>query len=677
MSSSFLYTLFCQIVDDDPDLVENGLAWNSLWWKHLAPSQKMQFSAALKANTTLTRIAYTWSGDVHDHDVEVDANSTLSTTSPAPWEDLLMFLQCCTNLEDLSIDFVDQNPSNEELSHTLVPGISVHPSLRHVELIGHIMDNTSTNLVGGVAEQQHFDDQNHEVGDGAEPVTRTTMANSVDGDRSSHGPCILTSDNIFCLAHLDQITLRGIHIEVPNSRHYTHDGISKTQWNWAEVTFDSCFVVGGRGRIVIGEPTFFGNDVNLDTGAMGRSDGLLWWFPLAVEQLQVVRLTNCSVKDMSTCFSTFADQTGNNLIVLDLTNCQLDIDCCPGLAKALDASPHLMELSLADNPNIGEGGIQRLSETLNSSLQKIDVTNCQINEDALQNLVDTFPFLKAINLTANPLRSFDHVCVEPIEELVLESMTWGLDDPSLASYLKRAPPRRINLSGNYVGRETLLALSQGCESVVLAGCQLGDDGLGTLLLGRQQQLEQRRLDQSRGLLAADSPSSYTPSSSSSLSSLSSSNNSPTLSFQELFIPYNNITNQGIAYLVEAFAFLTDLTTLSMECNNFDTDGLHEVVEKNGDKIPHKLQELNMWNQQLGGGINGGSPPSGLLVKLQDELEHILQLNRSGKSLLFEDEIRSSLWPMVFAEADRVYGVNAIYNFLQTRPDIAQHSNFSI
>jgi hypothetical protein len=258
-----------------------------------------------------------------------------------------------------------------------------------------------------------------------------------------------------------------------------------------------------------------------------------------------------------------------------------------------------------------------------------------MTSDSLETILSTFPFLRAVNVSENPISDTTVLADYPkLQEVVLESMVCGLNDQNMANWLTTTPTiRRLNLSGNKVGPCTQKALGQSssCEVLILAGCQLGDEGVERLVQGTSE-----------------------------------------IAWKEVYLPYNKIGNPGAMALAQAFSRrLPHLETLSLEYNAFDTQSLRTFVSCG---LPNRLQHFPIWNHALASSSSSstGNNPAATFPVLEQQLEHLLQINRAGKSLLFpEKHIPISLWPFIFSEANSVYGANAIYHFLKHRPDLLQ------
>ncbi|KAG7368411.1 hypothetical protein IV203_031154 [Nitzschia inconspicua] len=370
------------------------------------------------------------------------------------------------------------------------------------------------------------------------------------------------------------------------------------------------------------------------------------------------------------------DVNGSGSIVETLS---LPESCLSSLATWMDSLSNLVELDLSNNPQLflTGRGMGDLCSTLNNSLQRLSLRHCGLCPADLRALVSTFFWIEALDLSENSALMKDLsplLSLEYLSELVLENMSEnGLtsstsDAPipgacGLNTYLqalvheKRSskdylvenpihkPIKSLNLSGNILQEESLLALSalSSLRVLILINCQLESRGLTQLLRGGQIISERCAVN-----------------------------------WKELYLGYNNIGDDGAVALARALKnqHLSSLRVLQLDSNIISLTALKALVH---DGLAHSscLESMTLWD--VGASTTNQQSAWQDVEKL---MHHYLLLNQAGRVLLFLDrrggeeydgvdkkEFCRLLWPIILEQADRVYGANALYHFLQKRPDI--------
>ena len=380
--------------------------------------------------------------------------------------------------------------------------------------------------------------------------------------------------------------------------------------------------------------------------------------------------------------------------------------CTSFLASWLDSLSNLVELDLSNNPQLFESrGMTDLCGTVNQSLKRLSLRNNFLKSKDLEQVVNTFCWLEALDISENPALVTNAVILSQLEhlkELVLEDLItydtketfeferrlsdeefdWDTNQYGLTALLlellsaesdnfattrgirwrRKKPLERLNLSGNIVGKKTLevLSLFNSLQVLILMGCQINDSGIIQLLDG---------------------------------SNISSTRR---LSLRELYLASNTIGDIGIMTLAQSLKDerLPRLKVLNLESNAISVDAFRIFVE---DGIVHstRLQYAQVSN-------NGAITSNQQLIwdDIQESMEHHLLLNQAGRFSLFLDgdcsaedacydelsdddifieegatkqddkkKISSSLWPLILENADSIYGTDALFYFLHKRPDL--------
>jgi Leucine-rich repeat (LRR) protein len=400
-------------------------------------------------------------------------------------------------------------------------------------------------------------------------------------------PSVATQQDIFRnLARVPSISLKGFRLEPGDIE----------PLSWQELVLDSC-------------------DLTSATS--------LEWLPTFGSRIFKLYISNSQLSTSS--LRTMAESY-NNLRVLDLSRNNLTELHCPSLCELLDSAPNLLSLSLADNPEIGDIGIHHVCETVSHRIQQLDLSNCQISK-SLTMLVDTFPFLEAINLSENPMSDFLSLQeASKLKELVLESLPSGLGNLRLVLDRWNAPQsfvalERMDLSGNHLTEKDLASVGAcRCKILVLADCRIDNDGFSTLLSSSRHTF-----------------------------------------WTELHLSYNRIGDGVSKTWAENLARLQSLRYLSLDNNRFNNEGLRAILDVG---LPHRLEYLNIQSRKV-----KEEEKSDEWKKLLQQLRHQLLLNRAGKSLLFSKSLSSCLVPWILAEAQSVYGKDAVFDFLRSKPDM--------
>jgi hypothetical protein len=557
------------------------------------------------------------------------------------------------DLEELSLISLPLWKLSKEDLESLTSAIAQNTTIRWLELA--LLDETPFDLAflgGGGNSNGNTSLQSLSIHLGSESTLKA-LSNAIsqnkslqriqiewNGDSTSLPPKDTLQELYTSLLPLKSVRIKGLGLDVPTASDNTSPPC------WQDVTLESCDLTLPESMEWFGRAAAANNNTNL---------------------LQF-RLTDCRLSRAT--LESLADSS-NRLQVLDFSNNDLDDTDCVYLSSFLDSSPRLISLSLADNPKIGNLGLQYLCETVSHKIQRLDLSNCQIclcnhhnqsQNGVLDTLVETFPFLQALNVSENPMVVHQLVGAllsdaTHLTELVMESMsicaplshTTTTSTAELlwiqSTFHDNNKLQHLNLSGNQLGLTMLKTLSEcPCDVLVLAGCHIGDEGLANLLS-------------------------------------SSSSPSPQSSFgcrwKELHLSYNEIGNEGAKILAHYLPKMHHLTALSLEFNPFDVTGLRHIVQGG---LPHRLEQFQVWNNNsnnnhhgaFSSSSSGNTNPAALGCcwnKLEQELYHMLQLNRAGKSLLFSS-LPSSLLPWILAEAQEVYGNDAVFDFFRHRPDLA-------
>ena len=165
---------------------------------------------------------------------------------------------------------------------------------------------------------------------------------------------------------------------------------------------------------------------------------------------------------------SFPNQLINKLETLNLSANKLDSESCATLAHLIPHMPHLKELDLSNNPDIGQGGTVPLmtSLTAHNSLEKlvlettgIGVEDCQ----ALSELLSLSTSLKQLYVGINDL---------PPEavELIISGLQHNASLERLIMWFSHfSPENTISLASVLKTNHTLVYLN-------LAGCDVDSDG---------------------------------------------------------------------------------------------------------------------------------------------------------------------------------------------------------
>lgn len=132
---------------------------------------------------------------------------------------------------------------------------------------------------------------------------------------------------------------------------------------------------------------------------------------------------------------------------------------------------------------------------------------------------------------------------------------------------------------------------------------------------------------------------------------------PYLQLRELSLPWNKIGNIGVRTVASLIRQGQDtLQTLNLQFNKFDSkNGLSNLVNS---------LEHNCWLTDLQvSPMYGGSARV-----IQETMYHWLLLNRAGRRYATNPEHTTlSIWPHILVQADREYGIQAIYHMLRAAP----------
>ena len=392
--------------------------------------------------------------------------------------------------------------------------------------------------------------------------------------------------------------------------------------------------------------------------------------------------------------------------------------CTSFLASWLDSLSNLVELDLSNNPQLfqmdtenGIRGMNDLCGTVNQSLKRLSLRNNYLEPDDLHQIVNTFCWLEALDVSENPavISNISQLAqLEYLKELVLEDLItydtmetfeferrlsdeefdWETGQYGLTGLLldllngendnystmrgirrrRKKPLERLNLSGNIIGKKTLkmLSLFSSLEVLILMGCQINDNGIIQLLDGANNCSPRRS------------------------------------SLREVYLASNTIGDIGIMALAQSIKDqrLPQLKVLNLESNAISVDAFRIFVEE-GLVYSTRLQYAQVsdhgaitCNQQL------------FWKDVRERMEHHLLLNQAGRFSLFVDgnfimddedseevfedyfdinegnnelqknKISTSLWPLILENADSIYGTDALFYFLHKRPDLflASHKN---
>jgi len=389
--------------------------------------------------------------------------------------------------------------------------------------------------------------------------------------------------------------------------------------------------------------------------------------------------------------------------------------CMSILSSWLDSLSNLVELDLSNNPSLfhmgtehGERGMDDLCGTVNQSLKRLSLRNCRLTPNDLSQIVNTFCWLEAIDLSENP-RIISKISIisqlEYLTELVLENLIdygtnetfeferrmsdeeldWEAHGDEITDLLlellncenanfpdeylrqrvfrthRQKPLQRLNLSGNILSKKTLkiLSLFDSLEVLILMGCQINSDGIIELL--------------------------------------SSINNCTlrTSPLKELYLASNVIGDIGILTLAQSIKdqSLPLLKFLNLESNVISLEAFRVFVEE-GLEHSHRIQYVQVSDD---GAITSNQQYA--WSEIEQKMEHILLLNQAGRFTLFVDgnfnldgkynseegllyscgnegndttrknKIPSDMWPSILENADSIYGTDALFYFLQKRPDL--------
>jgi len=378
------------------------------------------------------------------------------------------------------------------------------------------------------------------------------------------------------------------------------------------------------------------------------------------------------------------------------------------LGSWLDSLSNLVELDLSENPQLfhrsmvhGNRGMNDLCGTVNQSLKRLSLRNCQLIPSGLHQIVSTFCWLEAIDLSENPALISNISLLSQLEyltELVLENLIkydtndafeferrvsdeefdWETEGNGLTDLLlellsgesasvpdnysgtrgiirhRQKPLERINLSGNIINKKTLQILSSfnSLEVLILMGCQINGDGIIELL--------------------------------------SSTNNcSPRCSsLREVYLASNTIGDIGMLALAQSMKDqrLPLLKVLNLESNVISVEAFRVFVEE-GLLHSKRIQYVQVSNN---GAITRNQQH--IWNEIEQKMEHNLLLNQAGRFTLFVDgdcnlddenreevyegndgfcknKISTNVWPLILEDADSIYGTDALFYFLNKRPDL--------
>jgi hypothetical protein len=383
-----------------------------------------------------------------------------------------------------------------------------------------------------------------------------------------------------------------------------------------------------------------------------------------------------------------SDEKGDQRIGCDIQ----ELSPLSSLASWMDTLSNLVELNLSNSARLFSDrtkGMDILCGTFNHSLRRLHLRHCGLRTSDLSLVVSTFCWLEALDLSENAdlLRDLSPLLnLECLTELVLENMSEdGIEEGvtsrdnsryssmrgmGLAAFLQelgreerknrdytsgndesgfRRHLERLTLSGNNLDGEVLKAVSSlpSLGALTLIGCQMESGGLIELLIGERCFAEEK-----------------------------------TLPWRELYLGSNNIGDEGAITLAHYLKcqYLRSLRVLYLESNVFSVNALKVFVYE-GLASSLRLQSLSLWNA---GAHTANQQTTWQVVEKQ--MEHYLSLNKAGREVLHMDErnkgeneiakdvykrktIPFDLWPNLLEKADKAYGTNALYYFLNQRPDL--------
>jgi hypothetical protein len=389
--------------------------------------------------------------------------------------------------------------------------------------------------------------------------------------------------------------------------------------------------------------------------------------------------------------------------------------CTAFLASWLDSLSNLVELDLSNNYHLfhmgmegGNRGMGDLCGTVNQSLKRLSLRNCQLLPNDLNQIVSTFCWLEAIDLSENPSLISKISLLSRLEyltELVLENLIeydtnetfeferrlsdeefdWETEGQGLIDLLlelvdgeatssldngsgisgsrrrRKKPLERLNLSGNIINKKILRILPSfnSLEVLILMGCQINGDGITDLL---------------------SCISDCVPRAS---------------SLREVYLASNTIGDIGVLALAQSIKDqrLPLLKVLNLDSNIISVEAFLVFVEE-GLLHSNQLQHVQVSD-------NGAITYSqqNIWKEIEQKMEHNLLLNQAGRFTLFVDgdnsldddnleevstingfgnegnnrfcrnKISSDVWPMILERADAVYGTDALFYFLNKRPDL--------
>jgi len=382
----------------------------------------------------------------------------------------------------------------------------------------------------------------------------------------------------------------------------------------------------------------------------------------------------------------------------------------------MDSLSNLIELDLSNNPQLfnkgtrhGNRGMDDLCGTVNQSLKRLSLRNCQLIPNDLSQMVSTFCWLEALDLSENSALISDILLLSQLEhltELALENMIkydtneafefdrrlsdedldWETEGEGLVNLLfellsgesegfhnhrsvtggikkhRRKPLERLNLSGNIMNKKTLQILSRfnSLKVLILVGCQITGEGVTEFL---------KEID-------VGEPGSS--------------------SLEQLYLASNTINDIGILALVQAISYqhLPLLKTLNLESNVISVEGFRIFVEEG--LVNSKSLEFVQVSDD--GAIT--SNQQRIWNELEENMEHNLLLNQAGRFKLFDDyttmddeereeisinynhcynernidsakkkKTPTKLWPLILENADSIYGADAIFYFIHKLPNL--------
>lgn len=607
------------------------------------------------------------------------------------------------------------------------------------DLVKALCNNTSLSLLD--LEYYHLDDdlQDEELDHLNHMLRNKISKNSVESSLS------LNEMFFEALMPLQHVILRGITPVKPSSSKLFDDMNHATICSWQHLTIEECHLtrenikwlpacIINLEEIVIRNCELSGETIQVLSEAylsVSASRPQITSRRLKRERHRKnsLRVLNLSNNDwlVSPNYENSNTEKASHSIFPDDEECSInhDVDygeritfpqqsCLGFLASWLDSLSNLVELDLSNNPQLFRVGMENdnrgmvdLCGTVNQSLKRLSLRNCHLLPNDLHQIVNTFCWLEALDLSENSAIISKISLLSQLEyltEIVLENMIehksnetfeferrlseeefdWKTGADGLVDLLlellngengiipdkysrtrrigrhRQKPLERLNLSGNVINKKILKILSSfnSLKVLVLMGCQINGDGIIELL---------------------SDTNNCTPRYS---------------SLRELYLASNVIGDIGILSLAQNMkdGRLPFLKILNLESNVISVEAFRVFIE---DSLVHsnRLQFVQVSDH---GAITYNQRER--WDKLVQKMEHILLLNQAGRFTLFVDgncnvdseekretydynncneknadfcqnKISANSWPLILENADSIYGTDALFYFLHKRPDL--------